>query len=250
MNIIMPQAERPDEIVEVPIDFNDVTVSKNEIEFSLGYSEDKIPSHFEEMIDDILSQLSGRCEISAGYRIVDVKKPVDRYDGLYVGDKFFKMQKIVTGQLRKSEKAALFVCTIGPKMETWARQLMQNGDTVASHIVDTIASEVVERATDILHDRIEQQMRVHGMSVTNRYSPGYCDWSVSEQHLLFSFLPANFCGIKLTESAMMVPIKSISGIIGIGATVRRVDYICDRCGIKDCTYRSFLLARNQRTVHK
>ncbi|MCK7538940.1 MAG: hypothetical protein MZV63_52410 [Marinilabiliales bacterium] len=47
--------------------------------------------------------------------------------------------------------------------------------------------------------------------ITNRFSPGYCGWDVAEQHKLFSFFKDNFCGITLTESALMNPVKSVSG---------------------------------------
>jgi hypothetical protein len=163
------------------------------------------------MIDDVISQASQHCEIRAGYRLVDVKKPVDRHDGLYVGGTFFTMQKIVTGQLKKAERVAVFVCTIGPGMEAWARQVLREGDAALSYVVDTIASVTVETATDRLHDHIGRHMLARGMRITNRYSPGYCDWSVSEQSLLFSLLPENFCGVTLTELAFMVPMKSPTG---------------------------------------
>jgi hypothetical protein len=75
------------------------------------------------------------------------------------------------------------------------------------------------------------------MKITNRYSPGYCDWNVGEQHKLFSFFPDNYCGIRLTPSALMDPVKSVSGIIGIGENVKRNDYTCRVCDMKDCIYR-------------
>jgi hypothetical protein len=121
---------------------------------------------------------------------------------------------------------------------------------VLSYIVDTIASVTEEQTTDVLHDHVGKQMQMQGLKITNRYSPGYCDWSVSEQHLLFSFFPVNFCGITLTESALMVPLKSVSGIIGIGKTVKRVDYSCDSCGLKDCTYRAIRVAQTKRSKFK
>jgi hypothetical protein len=250
MEQVIPQVERENDTFEVNISFRDLTVSKNEIISSLGYAEGAIPAHFEEMIDDILSQLPNHCEIQAGYRLLEVKKSEDRNDGLFVGNKFFKLQKIVTSQLRKSEKAALFVCTIGKAMETWSKKLAAEGDVTRSYLVDTVASVTEEETTDVLHDHIEKQMQMQGLKITNRYSPGYCDWSVSEQHLLFSFFPPDFCGITLTESALMVPIKSVSGIIGIGKAVKRVDYTCDTCGVKDCTYRAIRVARAARFNYK
>jgi hypothetical protein len=246
MENAIPQVEQKKDIFEVKINFKDLIVSKNEIVSTLGYIDGMIPQHFEEIIDDILSQLPKYCEIQAGYRLLDIKKSQERNDGLYVGGKFFKVQKIVASQLRNSEKAALFICTIGSAMETWAKKLSAEGDTALGYIVDTIASVTEEQTTDVLHDHIGNQMRMQGLNITNRYSPGYCDWSVSEQHLLFSFLPENFCGITLTESALMVPIKSVSGIIGIGKTVKRTDYTCDICGMKDCTYRAKRIAKAER----
>jgi cobalamin-dependent methionine synthase I len=135
-------------------------------------------------------------------------------------------------------------------METWAKNLSNEGDGALSYLVDTVASVTEEQAVDVLHDHIEKQMKIQGLKTTNRYSPGYCDWSVSEQHLLFSFFPVNFCGITLTESALMVPIKSVSGIIGVGTSVKRVDYTCDTCGMKDCTYRAIRVAKAERANDK
>jgi hypothetical protein len=250
MEIVIPQVEREKDTFEVKIKFTDLSINKNEIISSLGYRKGKIPQHFEEMIDDILSRLPQYCEIKAGYRLLDVQKFEERNDGLYVGGKFFKLQNIVTSQLRKSEKAALFVCTIGSAMETWAKKLFVEGDAALGYVVDTVASVTEEHTTDVLHDHIAKQMRMQGLKITNRYSPGYCDWSVSEQHLLFSFFPVNFCGITLTESAFMVPIKSVSGIIGIGKTVTRAGYTCDSCGMKDCTYRAIRVAQVKRSKFK
>jgi hypothetical protein len=243
MNKALSHIELANETFEVVMKSGDLAVRKEEIERSLGYPEGKIPSHFADMIDNILTDLPNRCDIRGGYRILDFKKPSDRSDGVVVGGKFFKTDKIVTGQLRKSEKAILFVCTIGSEMEAWSREQLKEGDSVVGHIVDTVASAAVENATDVLHDFIGERMLVNGLQITNRYSPGYCNWSVSEQHLLFSFLPQRFCGITLSDSALMVPIKSVSGIIGAGREVKRVEYFCNTCGMKDCTYRASRLAR-------
>jgi len=239
--------EQEKEIFEAKIDIKDLQVNKTEVISSLGYPDGILPAHFEKMIDAILDQLSNSCTVKAGYRILDIQKMENRSDGLIIGGSFFALQKIVASHLRKSKKAVLFVCTIGSAMETWAKELSIQGDITLSYLVDTVASVTVEQATDVLHDYIGKHMLALGLKITNRYSPGYCDWLVSEQHLLFSFLPAQFCGITLTESALMVPIKSVSGIIGAGTAVKRVDYMCNTCGMKDCTYRAYRRAKTKRT---
>lgn len=223
---------------EVSMEFEDLPFDRTEIELTLGYADGEIPVHFAGMIDEAVEQLPKRCEIRAGYGIFDASRPEGRPDGLVVGGKIFRLDKIVTGQIKKSTQAALFVATIGPSMEEWSRQLLKGEDPALGYIADVAASTTAETVTNLLHDHIGEKMRSLGLNITNRYSPGYCNWPVSEQHQLFSLLPEEFCGVSLSESALMYPIKSVSGIIGIGAEVKWKDYICDRCGVKDCTYRA------------
>jgi hypothetical protein len=248
MNSPFPQVEKDKDVFEVAIQFNEHSLNKTEIGLSLGYARGIIPKHFKIMVDDIILQLPHRCDIKAGYRILPLKIPTDRFDSIEVDGTFFKVHKIVASQLKKAESAALFVCTIGAAMENWSRELIRTGDPALGYLVDAIASVATEQAIDMLHDHIGRQMSLRSLKITNRYSPGYCNWSVAEQHLLFSKFPPNFCGIRLTESALMVPIKSVSGIIGIGTAVKRKEYLCATCGMKDCTYRAIRVTKSKRTV--
>ena len=58
----------------------------------------------------------------------------------------------------------------------------------------------------------------------------------SSQLLLFSLFGNFPCGVTLTPSALMNPVKSISGIICIGRVTFR-DYQCSLCHQKNCVYR-------------
>jgi len=80
-------------------------------------------------------------------------------------------------------------------------------------------------------------MKIIGLKVSNRYSPGYCTWDVSEQKKLFSFFPDRFAGITLSDSSLMNPIKSVSGIAGIGKDIKHLGYVCDNCTVVDCVFR-------------
>jgi hypothetical protein len=248
MNSLFHQVEIAPEVFEVTIRFDDLTINKHEIGLSLGYAEGIIPKHFNVMVDEILLQAPHRCNIRAGYCVLPLKNQTVRLNSIEAGGTVFQVQKIITAQLRKSEFAAFFLCTIGPAMETWSKELLRSGDPAMGYLVDVVASIATEAVTDRLHDHISSYMKSRGMSITNRYSPGYCGWSVAEQHLLFSKFPPGFCGIKLTETALMIPIKSVSGIIGIGANVKWRKYLCDTCGIKECTYRASREVRSKRTI--
>ena len=115
---------------------------------------------------------------------------------------------------------------------------MKEGDLLRGYIYDIIGSEVVESAADRMQGELRTAAAERGKTITNRFSPGYCGWEVAEQHKLFSFFRDNFCGITLTESALMNPVKSVSGIIGIGRDVKFAPYQCHRCEDNNCIYRN------------
>lgn len=122
-------------------------------------------------------------------------------------------------------------------MTDWSQDLMGRQDHLQAYFVDALGSELVEKAADWVEERVIAWGLNRGRGTTNRYSPGYCGWSVSEQHKLFSLLPPDFCGISLTESALMQPEKSVSGVIGIGGAVRKEAYGCKICAMEDCFRR-------------
>ena len=115
--------------------------------------------------------------------------------------------------------------------------MSRDGDPVSGYIIDIIGSEIVESATDLMQAELEKEMEDMGLHMSNRYSPGHCGWNVSEQKKLFSLFPENYCGISLTESSLMIPIKSVSGIIGIGKEVKKVGQPCQVCDVDKCLYR-------------
>ena len=238
------------EAYEIKISFENLLIDKNEIGISLGYSAGKTPFYFMNMIDDVAGKLPLFCQPRGGYKIFNINKSEIKPDGIYIENVFYKMDKIITGQIKKSEKIAVFVCTIGSAMELWSKELFSQGNPMLGYIVDSVASAAVESTADYIHNQIGGSLQEDSLKITNRYSPGYCNWSVSDQHLLFSLLPKNFCGISLTESSLMLPIKSISGIIGIGKNVKMMKYICDKCGVEDCTYRPYFLEVNKRRNNK
>lgn len=149
----------------------------------------------------------------------------------------FDMGKIIVRQLRGSEAYALFVCTSGVEYETYRQRLKQEGDMVRIFIADALGSVIAEKCADQMEQALQENIDKLGWHHTNRFSPGYCGWHVSQQQRLFPFFQGQTCGVMLTDSSLMVPIKSVSGIIGLGKEVRRLDYTCGLCDFKQCYKR-------------
>jgi len=149
----------------------------------------------------------------------------------------FDTGKIVHKMLRNAEYYAFFLVTAGPEPETLARSLMNSGNYLEGYLADLAASALVESVADQLEEEVRKLSTAYGLSTTNRYSPGYCSWDVSEQHKLFGLFPEGCCGISLLESSLMIPVKSVSGIMGIGKRVDYHAYPCRPCPMKNCPYR-------------
>lgn len=154
-----------------------------------------------------------------------------------VPGKEFHVGTIIQKMLSHSEQYAFFLATAGPGPELLARSLMNQGNYLEGYIVDLAASVIVDLAADQVQEQLKEHADVAGLQITNRYSPGYCSWKVEEQQMLFSLFPRNCCKISLSASSLMDPIKSISGIIGVGASVKYRDYSCEICSMPDCNFR-------------
>lgn len=218
-------------------DFKDLKISSSMIETVLGYKESEDRGLVTNLIEEILTECHEISNIKAEYRVYNDVLFDNETKSVTINNVKFHIKKIVFGQIKKSESVALFLCTAGEEIGQRSREAMHDRDLLKGYIYDVVGSEIVEAAADLMQDDLERNALVAMKKTTNRYSPGYCGWDVAEQHNLFRLLPDNYCGIHLTPSALMDPVKSISGIIGIGENVKRNPYTCRMCEMGDCIYR-------------
>ena len=188
----------------------------------------------------VYGQLRNISDIRGGYMIYDDVEVLRKEGKIRVNDREIEPGAQICGYMEDIEKLAVFICTAGEGFSSGSDSCNKQGDYLKSFVIDTFGSLVVEKATDYIQEKLEKEVRACGMQTTNRYSPGYCNWPVQDQKQLFSLLPDNSCKISLSESCLMLPIKSISGIIGIGKKVRKREYSCDVCTNRACIYRKVI----------
>ena len=217
--------------------FSDLKLNVAQIENVMGYKDGESHEPISELIQKLLKETQSACNIKAEYRIFSPEKFDDFEKSIIINELVFNVKRIVYGQIKKAEKIAVFLCTAGHEIGIRSRAAMKDGDLLTGYVYDVIGSEIVEAAVDLMQDNLQETMSAEGRKITNRYSPGYCGWDVAEQHKIFQLMPDNYCGIKLNDSALMNPEKSVSGFIGIGESVRYNPYTCRLCDMKDCIYR-------------
>lgn len=141
--------------------------------------------------------------------------------------------KIITSYIGKADRYALFVITAGREFEEMQKAAHAEGDIYREFLLDCLGTAIAEASVRALCGRIEESVPP-GVGVSFPYSPGYCGWNISEQSLLFGQIkpPENI--VRLTDSFLMSPIKSVSGIIATGKEIRKQKYGCELCRRKDC----------------
>jgi hypothetical protein len=217
--------------------FNDLHIDRDNIMRVLGNSREENKDMVSGMIAEVLHKLNEICDIRAEYVIKENARLDIVNKSINIDKTDFNIGKIITAQLKKTESLAIFLCTAGQEAGEFSRKLMSERDYLKGYISDIAGSEVVEAAADLMQDILKKDVEENGLKITNRFSPGYCGWDVAEQHKLFSFVPGDFCGIRLLDSALMDPVKSVSGVIGIGREVKFRPYTCNLCDQENCVYR-------------
>lgn len=151
----------------------------------------------------------------------------------------FQVSPIISAQLRGSEALCFFIVTAGHEFEDYQHKLTAEGDMLRVYLANELGSLLAEKTADRMEDLLQSQLTPKGLLRTNRFSPGYCDWPLTDQPRLFSLFDISEGSLlpTLTPSLLMIPIKSISGLIGIGHQVKRNDYPCGHCKLSTCYKR-------------
>ena len=139
--------------------------------------------------------------------------------------------------MKSAEKLVCFIGTLGPGIEEEVGVLMQDNNLSEAYILDAMGSVAVEDLVDKFQLTIKNECERVGKTVTLRFSPGYCDWPLTEQKKLFSLFEPEEIPVQLLDSCLMKPVKSISGVFGIVPQGSALYNPCRHCEDKACKAR-------------
>jgi len=223
-------------IKEFQYTFEELGIIAKDLGELMGFVDGVIPDPFPEVVNNALVSVPSNCSIRGGYKIFNSNETQVDKATITISGHVFYPTKIITTQFEKASTLVLFICTAGPEISKLSKRISDDGDPLLGYVYDVIGSLTVEKAMDKVQKELESECLELGLKVSDRFSPGYCDWSVSDQQKLFALMPENFCGVTLSESSLMSPIKSVSGIIAIGNQLKQKGYQCRWCSDKNCMY--------------
>ena len=215
-----------------------IEIDKEQVCHYIGYEDGQnLSARISSLIDDYAEHAHGLINPSYSYVIKNVEWARGAI-ALIEGSVIFK-SRIIAKLLERCTQVAIFLVTIGKYLEEASFQLARDGLVLQATVLDAIGSVAVEEVAVLAQAKIKEIVKAEGHVTSRRFSPGYCDWNIGQQRMLFYALTGDTAGIRLTGECLMIPQKSMSGIIGIGPSHENVENYdpCKTCRKKDCPGR-------------
>jgi len=139
--------------------------------------------------------------------------------------------RVLRKNLDKVERVFLYIATIGKKLEDKAASTK---DLLEQYYLEEIANLTLDYTIEYLEKYLKTKYRIRQLSTME---PGSLkDWPITQQKELFSIFgnTQKIIGVSLTDSFLMIPRKSVSGIF---FPTEIKFYTCQLCPRKGCTQR-------------
>ncbi|MDE3108733.1 MAG: hypothetical protein KGL02_02225 [Acidobacteriota bacterium] len=131
------------------------------------------------------------------------------------------------------------VCTIGCALERQVSERFASGDRLPAVMLDEIGTVALFRVSDRLENEIQVEAARLGLEAGGVLNPGEDGLEISQQRPIVELANGPSIGIS-SSAAMLVPRKSISMLIGIGARMPKWTrgQRCAVCAARDrCPHR-------------
>lgn len=200
--------------------------------FPLGFD---IPKQIARMIDEEVALAADLITPKATYYTMDYDKNnnvvYNKEDNLNL------CGASINNHLVNCTQATLFTCTIGPNLDTLIDTCFKTGEFTKALVLDAIGSAAVEYVADTLNQYLSTAAYRQRYSLVSRFSPGYGGWDLAIQKDLVALAGGSAIGITVTDTSLLIPRKSVSGVIGWQPGLNlnvNTPPPCELCQIRKC----------------
>jgi len=211
-----------------------------------GYGDKRAPKgNIREIVTQQTKAAKALAKPMAIYREVGIRAIEDGVVRLE-NDIVFQVGKRIADWWQGSKSVAIALCTIGGALEEQVTALSQKGEHLAALSLDAAGSLALGSALDQVHRFTCERALQAGIRVGPSLNPGYAEWPLTDQRLVFKIMPAEQIGVRLNEQCMMIPKQSATFCAGLGVSQNFDDFNrCYHCGVPKCPFRK--LSRKPRT---
>lgn len=144
---------------------------------------------------------------------------------------------LVAKALAGASEISIALCTIGPKLEERMEELM-NIDMMKGLAFDGAGTAAIGLVSQAIRNKIVADAEKRSLKMGMKAQPGQEGWPIEQQRVLFSTLPAEQINVRLTESCLMIPRKSVTFVIPFGSDLCEDAVPCDFCSKRErCQWR-------------
>ena len=161
-----------------------------------------------------------------------------KHERLLLEDQNELKGKLIVKHLASAEKIIIILCTIGSRLEEYSLKKIKN-DPVMGLAIEGVGSAAVEALANSVCTYFGEKAAEENLETTIPLNPGMIGWDVGEgQPQIFKLLDAKELEVTLTPSCLMLPRKTLSMVIGVGADIKVGGKTCDYCHMQEtCLYK-------------
>jgi hypothetical protein len=218
---------------------DDFIVNIDDVLRSQGADPDVIRSRSPQLVEvaeRAIAAASGLLEPKALSKRLAVREI--RHERVLLEDDILLQSSLLSQHLRAAQFVQAIICTIGSQVEALASRVIKE-DFSLGLAIDGLGSAAVEALANAACRQVELQAEKDHMRTSIPLSPGMQGWPVEAgQPVLFSILEPAQIGVFLTPDGFMLPMKTLSMIVGIGTQLDSAGSTCEHCAMREtCRYQ-------------
>ncbi len=188
----------------------------------------QIPEKFSDVITRTRKKCMQQLKPACVYQSVEINQIHDDAVDLANGSVIRGLMPPIL--LKDSFEAVFFVATL-----TGFENLdFDQENMIESYFLDEWCSTMIATAGIWLYRDIVDNMSAKDLHVTGSWFPGQHEFPLENQRVIFDLLKPHEIGVALTDSYMMKPVKSLSGMMGLTKQEDLRDLIaCQYCDLME-----------------
>lgn len=223
---------------QVAIDPKELSPSKERVARYLGGAGYQLSPKMQERVDKGIETAISMVTPRATYRVVTADQFQSAFNALFSSGESYPFP-FDSGKL-PTPYAAVFLASLGGELETAVRSLADRNRFYQSMLLDAAGTAMLDIMGRKLELLVDGEARRMGYYAGCRLGPGLNGTALENQSLLFKLLDGGTLDVRLNDSFIMEPAKTISAFVLFDVEDRQTGqgHKCSRCTLKDCQFRT------------